>query len=96
MALSGSSLIGANKEYAEKLGLKIMEEAGLKQGEIEKLQQIPWREYIDITTRAVDKMADEAKRLNIQRGGYSPVSDGEYLNDEAFSVIQIIFQVIFH
>lgn len=84
VALSGSSLIGTNKEYAEKLGVKIMEEAGLKQGEIEKLQQIPWREYIDITTRAVDKMADEAKRLNIQRGGYSPVSDGEYLNDQAF------------
>jgi para-nitrobenzyl esterase len=84
VALSGSSLAGVNKEYAEKLGLKIMEEAGLKQGEIEKLQQIPWREYIDIANRAVEKMADEAKRLNILRGGYSPVSDGEYLNDKPF------------
>lgn len=84
VALSGSSLIGANKEYAENLGVKIMEEAGLKVGEIEKLQQIPWREYIDITNRAVDKMADEAKRLNVVRGGFSPVSDGEYLNDKPF------------
>ncbi len=84
MCLSGNSLIGANNEYAEKLGLKIMEEAGLKQGEIEKLQQIPWREYIDITNKAVDKMADEAKRLNVVRGGFSPVSDGAYLNDKPF------------
>ena len=84
VALSGSSLIGANKEYAEKLGVKIMEEAGLKQGEIEKLQQIPWREYIDIADRAVVKMADEAKRLNVVRGGFSPVSDGDYLNDKPF------------
>lgn len=84
VALSGSSLIGTNKEYAEKLGQKVMEEAGLKRGEIEKLQQIPWREYIDIANRAVEKMAGEAKRLNILRGGYSPVSDGEYLNDKPF------------
>jgi len=34
VALSGSSLAGTNKEYAEKLGLKVMEEAGLKPGEI--------------------------------------------------------------
>jgi para-nitrobenzyl esterase len=84
VCLSGSSLAGTNKEYAEKLGQKVMEEAGLKQGDIEKLQQIPWREYIDIANRAVDKMADEAKRLNILRGGYSPVSDGEYMNDKPF------------
>lgn len=84
VALSGSSLAGVNKEYAEKLGLKVMEEAGLKPGEIDKLQQIPWRQYIDIANRAVDKMADEAKRMNIQRGGYSPVGDGTYMKEGAF------------
>ncbi len=84
VALSGSSLVGVNKEYAEKLGQKVLEEAGLKPGEIDKLQQIPWRQYIDIANRAVDKMADEAKRMNIQRGGYSPVSDGTHLNNGPF------------
>ncbi|GAB3883960.1 carboxylesterase/lipase family protein [Spirosoma agri] len=84
VALSGSSLAGVNKEYAEKLGMKVLEEAGLKPGEIDKLQQIPWRQYIDIANRAVEKMADEAKRLNLQRGGYSPVGDGTYLADGAF------------
>jgi para-nitrobenzyl esterase len=84
VALSGTSLTGVNKEYAEKLGLKVMEEAGLKPGEIEKLQQIPWRQYIDITTRAVEKMAEEAKKMNISRGGFSPVADGVTMNDQPF------------
>jgi para-nitrobenzyl esterase len=84
VALSGTSLTGVNKEYAEKLGLKVMEEAGLKPGEIEKLQQIPWREYIDITTRAVEKLAEEAKKMNISRGGFSPVADGVTMNDQPF------------
>ncbi len=84
VALSGTSLGGVNKEYAEKLGLKVMEEAGLKPGEIDKLQQIPWREYIDITTRAVEKMAEEAKKMGIARGGFSPVADGVTMNDKPF------------
>ncbi len=84
VALSGTSLTGVNKDYAEKLGLKVMEEAGLKPGEIEKLQQIPWRQYIDITTRAVEKFAEEAKKMNISRGGFSPVADGVTMNDQPF------------
>lgn len=84
VALSGSSLTGVNEEYAEKLGLKVMEEAGLQPGEIEKLQQIPWRQYIDITTRAVEKFAEEAKKMNISRGGFSPVADGVTMNDQPF------------
>ena len=84
VCLSGNSLAGTPKEYAEKLGQKVLEEAGLKQGDIEKLQQIPWREYIDIANRAVEKMADEAKRLNVVRGGFSPVADGEYMNGDTF------------
>ncbi|QJD80374.1 carboxylesterase/lipase family protein [Spirosoma rhododendri] len=84
VALSGTSLAGSNKAYAEKLGQQVMQEAGLQAGEIDKLQQIPWRQYIDIANRAAEKMADEAKRMNIQRGGYSPVGDGTYLSDKPF------------
>jgi para-nitrobenzyl esterase len=84
VALSGSSLAGTNQEYAEKLGLKVMEEAGLKPGEVEKLQQIPWLEYIHIANRAMQKMADEARRLNLTRGGFSPVADGVSLHNGTF------------
>jgi para-nitrobenzyl esterase len=84
VALSGSSLIGVNKHYAEKLGLMVMEEAGLKVGEIEKLQQIPWLEFIQIANRAVAKLSDEAKKMGVQREGFSPVSDGIHLTDQPF------------
>lgn len=84
VALSGSSLGGVNKEYAEKLGVKILEEAGLKMGEFEKLQRIPWREYIDIANRAVEKMAEEAKKMKILRGGFSPVADGVSMLEQPF------------
>ena len=84
VALSGSSLIGVNKDYAEKLGLKVMEEAGLNVGEIEKLQQIPWLEFIQIANKAVAKLSDEAKKMGIQREGFSPVSDGIHLINEPF------------
>jgi len=84
VALSGTSLGGVNKEYAEKLGVKVLEEAGLKMGEFSKLQQIPWREYIDIANRAVEKMADEAKKMKMARGGFAPVADGLSMNEQAF------------
>jgi para-nitrobenzyl esterase len=84
VALSGSSLIGVNKDYAEKLGLKVMEEAGLKAGEIEKLQQIPWLDFIQIANKAVAKLSDDAKKMGIQREGFSPVSDGIHLINEPF------------
>jgi para-nitrobenzyl esterase len=84
VALSGSSLSGTNKEFAEKVGLKIMEEAGLKPGDIKGLQKLSWREYIDVANKAAAKMGDEAKRMNINRAGFSPVGDGQYLTAGEF------------
>lgn len=84
VALSGSSLNGLSKEYSEKLGAMVLQEAGLGANEIGKLQQIPWREYIDIANRAATKMADEAKRLNLARGGFAPVADGRFLDEGTF------------
>ncbi len=84
VALSGTTLSGVNKEYAEKLGAAVLKEAGLGPNEVGKLQQIPWRQYIDIANRAVASLADEAKRLNLQRGGYAPVADGQFLSDKPF------------
>lgn len=84
VALSGTSLSGVPKEYSEKLGATVLKEAGLGPNELDKLQQIPWRQYIDIANKAVSAMADEAKRMNLQRGGYAPVADGKFLSDKPF------------
>lgn len=84
VVLSGGSLEGQNKDYAEKLGLQIMKEAGLKVGEIDKLQSLSWREYIDIANKAVEAMKPEEEKYAISRGGFAPVGDGEFLKDGSF------------
>ncbi|MCR9062651.1 MAG: carboxylesterase family protein [Cytophagales bacterium] len=84
VVLSGGSLESQNKEYAEKLGLQIMKEAGLKVGEIDKLQSLSWREYIDIANKAVEAMKTEEEKYAISRGGFAPVGDGEFLKDGSF------------
>jgi len=102
VALSGSSLTGVNKEYAEKLGVKVFEEAGLKPGELEKLQQIPWLEFIHIANRAVSRLSEEAKKTGVIREGFSPVSDGIHLMAEPFfstdlsSEIPLLINTTFH
>lgn len=80
VVLSGGSLEGQNPEYAKLLGKKIMEEAGIADNNITKLQEMPWREYIDISNKAVEKLTNEAKRLNVSRGGFAPVGNGTDLN----------------
>jgi para-nitrobenzyl esterase len=84
VVLSGGSLEGQNKEYAKKLGLQILKEAGLKVGDIDKLQALSWREYLDIANKATEAMKPEAERLNLSRGGFGPVGDGAFLNDGTF------------
>lgn len=74
VALSGNSTRAANKEYAEALGAAILKEAGLKPGQIDKLQEMPWEDYLALANTA-------ARKFNMQnsgngRAGFSPVGDG--------------------
>ena len=84
VVLSGGSLEGQNMEYAEKLGAEIMKVAGLSSGQIDKLQALSWREYIDVANKATENMRDEAQKMGMSRGGFGPVADGHYLNDKAY------------
>lgn len=72
VALSGNSVQGANKEAAEALGAFIVEKAGLKPEEIDKLQEMPWEEYFALANAASREFA-QTKGI---RAGFSPVSDG--------------------
>jgi para-nitrobenzyl esterase len=38
------------KDVTEKLGLYIIKEAGLRASEVDKLQQMPWKEYYALAT----------------------------------------------
>ncbi|OYX24028.1 MAG: carboxylesterase [Algoriphagus sp. 32-45-6] len=85
VALSGSMLRANDQEYSRKLGQFVLEEAGLSPSEVDKLQDIPWREYIDIANKALDRMRKEFPQPGF-RGGFGPVADGVHVpNGEFFS-----------
>lgn len=76
VALSGSAIQALDKSYSEKLGSYILAEAGLTSPEIDKLQQIPWKEYILLANKAAEKLSKEGIAGGGMRGGFSPVADG--------------------
>jgi para-nitrobenzyl esterase len=83
VALSGVALKVGEKSNSEKLASYIIKEAGLKASQIDKLQEMPWREYYGITRRANIKFREETK-LTGMTGGFNPVADGNYVTQHPF------------
>lgn len=80
VVLSGAGTKSGEKEYSEKLGAYVLKEAGLTTGQIDKLQEIPWLEYINMADRASSKLSRESgPSVSGMRRGFSPVVDGFYL-----------------
>jgi para-nitrobenzyl esterase len=75
VALSGSMLTANDQEYSRKLGQYVVEAAGLNADSLDKLHDIPWREYLDIANKAMDRMRKEFPQPGF-RGGFGPVADG--------------------
>jgi len=88
VVLSGAGIKSGEKEYSEKLGQYILREAGLSNKEIDKLQYIPWLDYIRLANNASQKL-----RLQMEQGergirrGFSPVVDGHYLPQHPYSPV---------
>lgn len=77
VVLSGAGVKSGEKEYSEKLGSYVLKEAGLTTKEIDKLQAVPWPEYIAIANRAAAKLAEESGPASGgMRRGFNPVVDG--------------------
>lgn len=80
VVLSGAGVKSGEKEYSEKLGAYVLKEAGFTSKEIDKLQAIPWHEYISITNRAAARLAeDSGPATGGMRRGFNPVVDGVFL-----------------
>jgi para-nitrobenzyl esterase len=77
VALSGSMLKGIDPTYSKKLGEYVMKEAGLTPDTLDKIQEISWREYLDIANRAAEKMRNES--TGSTRTGFAPVADGVHM-----------------
>lgn len=83
VALSGNTLNGGQKDYAEKLGSYILQEAGLSTSQIDKLQELPWKDYYAMANKASVKLSAETG-ITGMRGGYGPVADGMYIPQQPF------------
>ncbi len=76
--LSGSTIQSIDQTYSQLVGQYILKEAGLKAGEINKLQQMPWPEYLRLANTAAQKCAADNSGVG-RRGSFGPVADGEIL-----------------
>jgi para-nitrobenzyl esterase len=87
VVLSGASVRAGDKAMAEKLGSYVLAEAGLQANEIDKLQQLPWKQYYEIATKAQRKLAQETAASGVTglRGGFSPSVDGTILPQHPFA-----------
>jgi len=87
VVLSGASVRAGDKAMAEKLGSYVLAEAGLQASEIDKLQQMPWKQYYEVATKAQRKLAQEAAASGATglRGGFSPSVDGTILPQHPFA-----------
>lgn len=86
VALSGASLKAIDKNISEKLGEYVLKEAALSSHEMDKLQQMPWKQYYEIATRALTKFREEMK-LPMMGSGFAPTADGEYLPQHPYSPV---------
>ena len=83
VALSGNILSGGQKDYSEKLGSYILKEAGLEVTQIDKLQDMPWKDYYAIANKASMKLRTETGVTGMM-GGFGPVADGIYIPQQPF------------
>jgi len=77
VVLSGAGVKSGDKEYSERLGLRVLQEAGLTKDKVDKLQELPWMDYYRIASQAADALAkEEGSSAGIFRRGFSPIADG--------------------
>jgi len=85
VVLSGASLRMGEKDHAEKLGAAVLREAGLGAGELDKLQYMPWPDYYEAATTALEKLnAQAGPGARGLRRGFNPVVDGVVLPQDPF------------
>src|SRR5262249_57680796 len=76
---SGAALRMGEKATCEKLGSYVLSEAGLTPAEFEKLQAMPWKDYVAVATKAQQKLSQELGPGGGLRRGFNPVVDGVVL-----------------
>ncbi len=85
VVLSGASIRCGEKDYAEKLGAYVLKEAGLQPAQIRKLQEMPWKDFYAIATKAQQRLNAELPPGNGMRRGFSPFVDGTVIPQHPYA-----------
>lgn len=102
VSLSGSAIRATDARYSRLLGEYIVKEAGLPAAEVDKLQELPWKTYMELAYRAVTRMEEEVGDPGMVRGSFGPVGDGVHLPETTFFTnagapdIPMLFCTTFH
>lgn len=84
VALSGNITGAIDNNYSTELGKYILKEAGLPPSQINKLQEIPWLDYIVLANRAAAKYDKQLGGNGMMRGSFGPVGDGFHIPMDTF------------
>ncbi len=79
VVLSGAGLKVGEKNDCEKLAFYIIKEAGLAPSQIDKLQEMPWRDYFKIANKASMRWREEMGITIFYETGFKPVVDGKFI-----------------
>jgi para-nitrobenzyl esterase len=85
VVLSGAATRMGEKDFSKKLASYVLADAGLAAGQIQKLQEMPWKDYDAIATKALQRLRDElgGGRAGLRRG-FNPVVDGAVLPQDPY------------
>ncbi len=76
--LSGSTVQAMDQKVSRGIGEYILKEAGLNANQIDKLQEMPWKDYLLLANRAQAKYVEENGGGGFGRG-FAPVADGLHI-----------------
>lgn len=87
VVLSGASRRAGEKAFSERLGAAVVKEAGLSSSDLDKLQNMSWKDFYAIVTRAQQALAREAGPGGGITRGFGPVVDGNILPQHPYDPV---------
>ena len=84
VALSGNITGAIDNNYSAELGKAILKEAGLQPSQMNKLQEMPWLDYIALANKAAAKYDKQHGGNGMMRGAFGPVGDGFHIPMDTF------------
>jgi para-nitrobenzyl esterase len=85
--LSGATRRAGDKAVSEQLGAAVVKEAGLVAGDLSRLQQMPWKEFYALATRAQQAMSAGMAAGGGMGRGFGPVMDGQVLPQHPYDPV---------